>query len=313
MVCLLLFKSTFGQNLIQNGDFEIFDSIDCGGGGFDNYYYTVAPHVVKSWYGYQSPDYFNSFCNPGGFSVPYSYFGNNYSKSGSAYIGLVPYAKGGYDKEYIYQHLFQPLDAGKVYCLSFYVNRADRFTYAIKSIGALFTNNLLSTTNIYEINAIPQVVHSGGFISDTTQWTQIQGCFTANGGEQYITIGNFTTNYNTDTLNTNSTNLIPGREGVSYYYIDDVSLIDQSTVGVSELNNGGSIGVYPNPTNDILNFTNIKTEEKINIRIIDIIGKDVLVTEYKSQLDISFLESGIYLLNLYKDEQLIKIQKVIKK
>lgn len=193
------------------------------------------------------------------------------------------------------------------------MNRADRFTYAIKSIGALFTNNLLSTTNIYEINAIPQVVHSGGFISDTTQWTQIQGCFTANGGEQYITIGNFTTNYNTDTLNTNSTNLIPGREGVSYYYIDDVSLIDQSTVGVSELNNGGSIGVYPNPTNDILNFTNIKTEEKINIRIIDIIGKDVLVTEYKSQLDISFLESGIYLLNLYKDEQLIKIQKVIKK
>ena len=220
------------QNLIANGSFENYTSpIDCGAGGFANYSTFPVNHVVDNWDGYQSPDYFNSFCNPGGFNVPYSYFGYSNAKNGSAYAGLVVYAKGGYDKEYVYQQLTQPLQSGKVYCLSFYVNRADRFTYAIKNIGALFTNNLQTTTNIYEINAIPQIQNLSNIITDTTNWTQIQGCFTANGGEQYITIGNFTTNYNTDTLNTNSTNLAPGRETTSYYYIDDITLIDQSTVG----------------------------------------------------------------------------------
>jgi hypothetical protein len=99
-----------------------------------------------------------------------------------------------------------------------------------------------------------RLVHTGGFISDTTQWTEIQGCFTANGGEQYITIGNFTSNFNTDTLNTNSTNLVSGREGVSYYYIDDVTLIDQSTVGINELDEENNFEIYPNPTNSILNI-----------------------------------------------------------
>jgi hypothetical protein len=41
--------------------------------------------------------------------------------------------------------LAQPLQSGKIYCLSFYVNRADRVTYAIKNIGALFSNSLTTT------------------------------------------------------------------------------------------------------------------------------------------------------------------------
>lgn len=297
---LFTFHSITSQNLIQNGSFESFTNpIDCGSGGFDNYYFTPAPHVLNNWYGYQSPDYFNSSCNPGGFNVPNSYFGNNYSKNGNAYVGLVAYARGGYDKEYIYQQLGQPLQAGHVYCLSFYVNRADRFTYAIKSIGALFSTNIMPVTNGYEINSIPQVANPNAFLTDTTQWVEIQGCFTANGGEQYVTIGNFTSNFNTDTLNTNSTNLVPGREGTSYYYIDNITLYDQLSVGVNELNEGSSINVFPNPTNSILNITiNNKEIQSSLIEIKNVLGETVLSMTYSNQINVSELAKGVYFLIL---------------
>lgn len=308
------------QNLISNGSFENYTNpIDCGSGGFDNAYYSPIPHVLDNWYGYQSPDYMNVACFNGplptqyGVDVPANLFGYSWAKDGVAYVGQVFYAKGGYDKEYIYQHLAQPLQSGKVYCLSFYVSMADRFKYAIKSIGALFTNNLSPVTNGYEINATPQVVNQNIFITDTSNWVQIQGCFTANGGEQYITIGNFTTNFNTDTLNTGVTYLVPGREGVGYYYIDDISLIDQSTVGVKSFDTKNSFEIYPNPNTGLLKFCNLQySNGDYNVKILDIFGKEIINEVMKEDLDISYFDKGVYTLLLYKNKQLVVTKKVMK-
>jgi hypothetical protein len=310
------------QNLIANGSFENYTNpIDCGGGGFDNAYFSPIPHVLDNWYGYQSPDYFNSICSNGplpnqyGFDIPANFFGYSNAKDGNGYVGLVAYAKGGYDKEFVYQHLAQPLQSGKVYCLSFYVNRADRVTYAIKSIGALFSNNLQPVTNGYEINATPQVENQTGIISDTVNWTLIQGCFTANGGEQYITIGNFTTNFSTDTLNTNSTNLAPGRETTSYYYIDDITLIDQTTVGIKDISNLSEVvRVYPNPANDILNFQFSYAEEKRKVELYDAIGNLVLASDASSNnlsLITDNLSNGVYFFSILVGEKTIKTDKIV--
>lgn len=315
IVCLLLFKSTFGQNLIRNSSFENYHtpiSWNLWGGDFIGYYSNPADTVMIDWKEYQTPDFLISACTHTYSGVPTNLFGYSNPKSGNGYIGLVVYARGGYDKEYAYQQLSQPLQAGKIYCLSFYVNRADRFTYAIKSIGALFTNNLSPTTNIFEINATPQVVNTGGFITDTTQWTQIQGCFTAVGGEQYITIGNFTTNYNTDTLNTNSTNLVPGREGTSYYYIDDITLIDQTTVGVNELSSGNSFEVYPNPTNAICTISSKSIIQKIELT--NIAGQLLLQETINSkthQLQLNNFSQGIYFVKVNYPSGLSVTKKII--
>ncbi len=319
-MCLILISSTFlnknayTQNLIQNESFENYTNIDCTYGGLDN---GNPPynHIVDNWYGYQTPDYFNSICSTTGwFNMPNNYFGFNYSKNGNAFVGIGIYEKGGYGKEYIYQHLTQPLQSGKVYCLSFYINRADRFTYAIKNIGALFSNNLPSLTNGYEINAIPQVGNQTIIISDTTNWTQIQGCFTANGSEQYVIIGNFTTNYNTDTLNTNSTNLVPGREGTSYYYIDDVTLIDQTTVSVNELNVSTKISLYPNPAKDVLNIDLGTLKEDTKINIYNAFGELVLtehLTTQNSSLKTHHLLSGIYFYRILVRDKIVKTDKIV--
>ncbi len=313
-----LFKNVYSQNLIANGSFEVYTSpIDCGAGGLDNYSTFPVNHVVDNWYGYDSPDYYNSFCNPGGFNVPNSYFGYSNAKNGNAYVGIVTYVRGGYLKEYIYQQLTQPLQSGKVYCLSFYVTRTDRFPYAIKNIGALFSTNTPTVSNGHEINVSPQVVNMGGFISDTTQWTQIQGCFTANGGEQYITIGNFTANANTDTLNVGTNNQIINGENEAYYYIDDITLIDQSTVGVNELGVSTKISMRPNPNNgtmildyDLGNYSNAK------VNLFDITGK--IINSYKLsdtkgilQMNEQDLNNGIYFYSILVGDKTIKTDKIV--
>jgi gliding motility-associated-like protein len=62
----------------------------------------------------------------------------------------------------------------------------------VGTMGAYFGDATLSDPppdNLYPVT--PQVVNSGAPITDMNGWTEVSGCFVANGGEQYITIGNF--------------------------------------------------------------------------------------------------------------------------
>lgn len=223
IVCIIFILFCFvakqqAQNLIQNGSFENYTGISCIYGGFDNYNATPIYHILDNWYTLNSCDYYNGICSsPIGFGVPSNVIGYSQSKQGNAYTGAILFCANYETKEYLYQQLSSPLQAGKIYCLSFYVTRADRVTHSIHSIGAYFSNNLQSTYVLGYINATPQVVNQTGFINDTTNWVQIQGCFTANGGEQYITIGNFNSNINTDTLFVGSYDPHPGAYKYAYY------------------------------------------------------------------------------------------------
>ena len=265
------------------------------------------------WGGYQTPDYYVAACPHNYASVPVNHVGFNYSKEGNAYVGLGPYQRDSEVKEYIYQHLNQPLQAGKVYCLSFYVNRSERTEYAVKHIGAYFSSSLPSTVGNMYINANPQVV-SNVFVVDTIQWIEIQGCFTANGGEQYITIGNFNSNSNTDTLNIGTNNPVAGWSPSSYYYIDDITLIDQSTVGFNQLSNGASLNVFPNPANNIVNFQFSDANTKRKIELYNTIGELVLIEDASTQnssLKTHHLQSGVYSYNILVGEKTIKTDKIV--
>lgn len=309
LVCLFLFKNICTQNLIQNGSFENVSNVDCYGGFYNGTFPNA--HVLDYWYQFQSPDYFNSSCSPGGYSSPDSWFGYCPAKHGNSYIGIAMFIGSYETKEYAYQQLLNPLIGGKIYCLSFYVSKADRFTHAIKNIGALFSVNLPDYSNLY-ISDTPQISNQNGYITDTTQWVLIQGCFTANGGEQFMTIGNFNSNANTDTVFYGSNNILFGSGNDAYYYIDDILLYDQSTVGFNELNNGASVSVYPNPVNDILNINVNATKENLTIKITDVVGRDVLNIEYESQLDISFLEKGIYFVSILQGNKTLVTKKIVK-
>jgi hypothetical protein len=315
---LFLFKNSVSQNLIQNGSFENYTNVDCTYGGFDN---GTSPfnHVLDNWYSYNSPDYFNIVCpNVGWYSLPSNIFGYSSAKQGGAVAGIEVFAGGGETKEYIYQQLSAPLDAGKMYCINFYVSRADRIPFAIKNIGAYISSSTPAMVTNFYINVIPQVENQNGFISDTTHWTQIQGCFTAIGGEQYITIGNFNSNSNTDTLRIQSTNPLTGTgNDVGYYYIDDVSLYDPLTVGVNELKISHKFNVFPNPNNGNMELNyDLGNYDKAVMKLYDVTGK--LVNTYKLQntkgimsMNEQNLYNGIYFYHILVGEKIIKTDKVV--
>lgn len=281
---------------------------------------------MDNWYGVASPDYFNSICINGplptqyGYDVPANVFGYSNSKQGNAYVGISVYQGINSEyKEYIYQQLQNPLQAGKVYCLSFWVSRADRNQYAIKQIGAYFRNSLPTLVSGSYINGNPQVVNQNGFITDTIGWQQIQGCFTAQGGEQYVIFGNFNSNTNTDTLYAGTNNPDPNYPGVlySYYYIDDINLVEDNSTNVNELSFNGHFNLHPNPNNGymILDY-NLGNYANAKFNLFDITGKLVQtknITSNEGSLFINEqnLDNGIYFYSILVGEKTIKTDKVV--
>jgi hypothetical protein len=306
------------QNLIQNGSFENISPPNTWSnwsGEFVSYSQTPTHRVLFNWDEFNSADLFTTSCTHTLAGVPKNRFGDIFAKDGSNVIGFEPVYNNSETKEYIYQQLVAPLQAGKVYCLSFFVSRADRISYAVKSIGAYFSSILQIPNGSGYINKAPQVDNQSGFLTDTIGWTQIQGCFTAIGGEQYITIGNFNSNANTDTLRIEPVNALSTTTvDIAYYYIDDITLIDQTTVGVNELGNGSSFEVYPNPANDIINFKFSNTIEKRKIELFDAIGNLVLEKDASSNnlsLITDNLSNGVYFYTILVGEKNIKTDKIV--
>ena len=309
------------QNLVVNGSFESFAGANCGGLGFS----------LNNWNSINSPDYYHVNCNPVNYGVPINRFGSIYPLYGNAYAGIVCFSKSLEVKEYIFQHLNVALITGKPYYVSFFISRADRISYAIKTVGAYFSVSQpsVASSNTW-IPANPQVENQNGYLVDTIGWTKIEGYFTAQGGEEYITIGNFNSNANSDTLNTGTTNPIPFDNGTAYYYIDSVSLYD-SLDYVSNIKDQSYlnevVGVYPNPATTILKINyNSNNKTGLQIKINDVLGREVKQLEYdasttstgsvtsaiEKEIDISDLEKGIYFLSLYQNEKLLVTKKMIK-
>ena len=318
---LFLFKNiaVSQTNLIQNSSFEsVSYPLDCNGGAFEIAGSPSFHHVVDNWYTLQSPDYFTSQCNTGTsyYNVPSNLFGISYAKTQNSYVGIGVFDIRFNYQEYIYQNLSSLLKADSVYCLSFFVSRADRFPFAVKQIGAYFSNNLPSLSSGY-VNAAPQIINNTGFITDTVNWVEIQGCFTAQGGEQYITIGNFNSNANTDTLRIQSTNPLTGiGTDVSYYYIDSVSLWQNNfPTFIKDEQKNEFVSVWPNPANGVINFKFSYANTKRKIELYNTIGELVLsevATTQDSSLKTHHLQSGIYFVKVVYANGLSVVKKIIK-
>jgi hypothetical protein len=143
-------------------------------------------------------DYFSALnCNTN-YSPPliiYSSLVSFYQQplSGKSFAGFLPYLAGGNAREFLQGQLSSPLVAGKLYYAEYYVNATGQQKYYIHNMSALFTdtNGLVNEDSISHYQA--QVNPTGnGVYKDTVKWMRISGYFTSQGGEQFITIGDFT-------------------------------------------------------------------------------------------------------------------------
>ena len=185
-----------------------------------------------------SSDYFNS-CGGRECSVPLNKLGSQKARSGEAYCGI--YCSRDQYREYLQTRLKSPLVAGKRYKVSFWVSLSDKSPHAVTTLGALFTKESIEdstlgivmkreTVSLEELGSQsiavffePQVVNPREKpLTDTKEWMEVSGEFIAEGGEEFLSLGNF--------FPFNKSKIIPTRDDKTplqgaYYYIDDVSVI----------------------------------------------------------------------------------------
>jgi hypothetical protein len=219
-------------------------------------------------------------------------------------------------REYVGGELSDTLKQGHEYCVSFYVSVAEEFKYVVDGIGLyLSVDSAVDYTINTNLSFVPQIENpSGNIIYDTLNWVQISGTYIANGGEKYLTIGNFKDDANTmiDSVNLS----VPLGAHEAYFFIDDVSVID-CTVGINEVNDNKDIGrLYPNPANTVVYYQdNLGENENGVLTLLDMLGKELKgykLTKGNNLISIpvSDLAKGIYLVKIKitrRSDKMIKL------
>ena len=215
-----------GQNLIPNPGFD--DLNECP-------YEHSQIHFAQYWRSATNgtPDLFNGCSTGDWFQVPHAgHSKDSYQapRSGSGYAYLAVYNETQYDQgnsgnsEYIETPLREPLQAGKAYFIEFYVSPDFNPTFYYgytDAIGLAFTDTFYyqQVAARQALPLIPAIENRGKLIKDTIGWTRISGCYTANGGEQYATIGNFRST--DETLVEFAEFTFPF---INFFYIEDVQI-----------------------------------------------------------------------------------------
>jgi hypothetical protein len=163
--------------------------------------------------------------------VPWCTGGYQYPRTGSALATNMAlfdeFVPDTYRRSYLQGRLSEALIGGKSYCVSFYVSLANESRYAIKEYSAYLDDGSIDTgTNcgLPQTQITPQITNQLGILTDSINWVKIQGSFVAEGDEKFITLGNFKSLANTTWLEVpNNDNF---GEHYSYYFVDDVSVIE---------------------------------------------------------------------------------------
>lgn len=192
-----------------------------------------------------SSDYFN-VCSGRDCAVPRNKMGVQTARTGVAYCGI--YCSQASYREYLQTQLKSPLLPGHRYRVSFYVSLAEKSPHAIATIGAMLTSQRLADSTwdvlmhrelvdygdnqsqLISVYYKPQVVNDKDrVLDDMKSWTLVSGDFVADGGELFLTIGNFNSFNNSTVVETNAANAV--LQG-AYYYIDDVSVVPTEPVAL---------------------------------------------------------------------------------
>lgn len=214
----LLLTGARAQNLVLNPSFETLTT-GCATAGYGN---------IANW---RNPDPTDTCSTPDLFAtcslIPLtSILGAQAPRTGQAFAGFiaVELPDQGY-REYIQGRLSAPLTAGQTYCVRFYVSLADQVPFACNRIGVYLSGNAVSfpvshCTTLAPLPFTPQLQGPSAAITDKINWVKLEWSYTAAGGEQYFTIGNFFNPANTTTVNAGGGGINP----FAYYYVDDVSV-----------------------------------------------------------------------------------------
>lgn len=246
MVNLFVCLSNHAQiNLVPNYSFEDTVGNNCW------VQMGVGNSFLKNWYSCSSngtPDYMNICANSYTTSsstwtskVPLSRNGYEMPRTGDAYIAMGiyevidPLDSSAILIEYTSVKLKQVLKSNTCYYGEFYTSLADLCEIGTNQLSMLLTVNSFTTASYSFTNTIqPQVQwDTTQYFTDTLNWVKISGKFIAQGGEQYLTFGNFKDGNHTKKIGIISNFISPenftGSRKASFVFIDDVALYELPT------------------------------------------------------------------------------------
>jgi gliding motility-associated-like protein len=232
ILIILLFQiciNAIGQNLIPNSSFENYGTLPCGWIMSQGGYNSAMQNWMMPTYG--TPDIFSTLvpinCFAHCLSTNSQAHGSQLPRTGNVMSSILTYGTGCVSlpnyREYIEVMLTSPLITGNVYYAEMYVSHTDYSKVASNNIGMYFSDTFINFPSLCTtLNYIPQI-NENSIITNDTGWVLISGTFTATSPAQYLIVGNFYNDINTDTAYFPTHNIINSR-----YFVDDFSLIDLS-------------------------------------------------------------------------------------
>ncbi len=227
-ICTLpaIISAQTAGNLVMNGSFENTSNKKVHGWG--EYY--KADSISSS--NNTTTDLYSSNSCDKDFGVPQNYMGNQGSREGNNYAGIIAYmgdevgifkTKPGYQQysEYIQMVFTEPLVAGKSYLIKFYASLAERSAYAVSGLGIYISNEKTDVSDNAFLDVTPDVIAVE--IIKGTEWTTFEGTYVAFGGERFLTLGCFNKYMEVEKVVAPNTN----NSRKAYYFIDDVSVVPQ--------------------------------------------------------------------------------------
>ncbi len=203
----------------MNPSFE--DTIICPNGLFINATLNDWTLPINHW---GTSDHFHT-CSNGSRGIPNNLAGFQDTCTGNSYTGTIIYTTHPQysEREYLTGELSTPLVYNQCYRVSFKYSLGETSDYSIFNYGILFTDSIPSAGSIWhveELNYSPQI-EVNQWMYDKKDWVKIERYYVAQGGEKYITLGNFESNTNTIArFEGNGTN--NGTYKSSYVYLDDI-------------------------------------------------------------------------------------------
>lgn len=212
------------KNLIPNGSFEVYQECPDEYGWFRiggvAHWKATPPDCT--------PDYFHECSSK--FSPQNNTCGKIIPQEGKGFLGLI--IRVGHSpiqstdelfyREHVQVRLKEPLKHRNRYIFTMHLSLAEYACYAVSKIGVLFTKNPILIND--KFSAKPQIELN--FIDTKGSWVKVTDTLVAEGGEEYLTLGEFASFSKKDIRKVDEN---PAYEKMfsyhrAYYFFDNLSL-----------------------------------------------------------------------------------------
>ncbi len=162
--------------------------------------------------------------------VPNNIYGKEEPSDGDNYAGIIAYSYRGKDpRTYISKELKEKLEKGARYCVSYKVSLADLAKYAVNNLGAHLSRKPFEVEGKKDIvlgkKETVLKISNNKIFEKRYSWETVCAEYEANGGEKFITLGNFNETTDTKFKKLRKKKDFRGSQvPMAYYYIDEVSV-----------------------------------------------------------------------------------------